>query len=375
MKAFNNLTKKQKVLGGVGLVLLLLVAFFYNSDFLRPRDRKANAEKVQALQEKENQDLKKITGKKNGKITAFTIGASQESLTPGVQVQFSGEIQGEGDYDQSIAWALVSPHGEKTFINSQGLLTVGPDETVTALTVEASVDKGNFKDQKTLPIAPNPNQVQTNQPVKKPKNKAELKAVAQQEQAKVTPEEQAKRQAEERRVKQEAIAKTSGGKKDQYLTDPTPAGKPKPVEPGSVKKEDKVETCTISIHCTTILDNMDRFNMDKIDVLPVDGVILPKKTVEFHPGESVFDILNRETKASKIHMESSFTPAYNSAYVMGIHNLYEFDCGELSGWMYKVNGWFPNYGCSRYEIKPGDSIEWVYTCDLGRDVGDNSMVK
>ena len=60
---------------------------------------------------------------------------------------------------------------------------------------------------------------------------------------------------------------------------------------------------------------------------------------------------------------------YNSAYIEGINNLYEFDCGELSGWMYKVNGWFPNYGCSRYQLKEGDVIEWVYTCDLGVDVG------
>ena len=55
--------------------------------------------------------------------------------------------------------------------------------------------------------------------------------------------------------------------------------------------------------------------------------------------------------------------------IEGIANLYEFDCGELSGWMYKVNDWFPNYGCSRYELKDGDKVEWVYTCDLGKDVG------
>ena len=34
-----------------------------------------------------------------------------------------------------------------------------------------------------------------------------------------------------------------------------------------------------------------------------------------------------------------------------------------------VNGWFPNYGCSRYGLKDGDVICWVYTCDLGNDVG------
>ena len=56
-------------------------------------------------------------------------------------------------------------------------------------------------------------------------------------------------------------------------------------------------------------------------------------------------------------------------YIEGIANLYEFDCGPLSGWMYQVNGWFPNYGCSRYQMQDGDNIAWVYTCDLGNDVG------
>ena len=74
-------------------------------------------------------------------------------------------------------------------------------------------------------------------------------------------------------------------------------------------------------------------------------------------------------KEKGIHMESSWTPIYNSAYIEGIHNLYEFDCGELSGWMYRVNGWYPNYGCSRYQLKQGDVVEWRYTCDLGEDVG------
>ena len=78
------------------------------------------------------------------------------------------------------------------------------------------------------------------------------------------------------------------------------------------------------------------------------------------------NILHRD---NKIHLEFSDTPVYNSAYIEGVANLYEFDVGNLSGWMYQVNGWFPNYGCSRYQLKDGDVVEWVYTCDLGNDVG------
>ena len=96
---------------------------------------------------------------------------------------------------------------------------------------------------------------------------------------------------------------------------------------------------------------------------------LPAAEVTFSQGESVYDVLQRVCRENKIHMESSFTPVYNSAYIEGIGNLYEFDCGEGSGWMYRVNGEFPNYGCSRYVLQDGDTVEWVYTCDLGQDVG------
>ena len=161
--------------------------------------------------------------------------------------------------------------------------------------------------------------------------------------------------------------------KDQYLTDPVPEGKPIPVEPQHAVVTDKQLTCTLTITCKTILDNMDDLDPEKIELVPEDGVILAEKTVTFYEGENVFQLLRREAKANKIHMEFEETPIYNSAYIEGIHNLYEFDCGELSGWMYSVNGWFPNYGCSRYQLKEGDQVEWIYTCDLGRDIGGRNV--
>ena len=116
---------------------------------------------------------------------------------------------------------------------------------------------------------------------------------------------------------------------------------------------------------------MDLLTEGKEGLVPADGVILAKTKVVFYEGESVFDVLQRETRNRKIHMESSFTPMYNSAYIEGIHNLYEFDCGAESGWMYQVDGWYPNYGVSRYQVQEGDDIQFHYTCDLGRDVGGN----
>lgn len=161
----------------------------------------------------------------------------------------------------------------------------------------------------------------------------------------------------------------TGTGKDKYQTDPVPEGKPIPVEPEDVEIGDAEYTCTLSISCATILDNMDLCKKEKRELVPEDGWILKPMTVTFYEGESVFNILQRTCKQQKIHMEFENTPIYNSAYIEGINNLYEFDVGNTSGWMYKVNGWFPNYGCSRYQLKDGDVIEWVYTCDLGKDVG------
>ncbi len=158
--------------------------------------------------------------------------------------------------------------------------------------------------------------------------------------------------------------------KDKYDTDPVPEGKPIPVEPEEQQvNEGKAYSCTFSIECSTILNNLPNLDPDKRELVPSDGVILSPTTVTFYEGESVYDVLQRVCKENGIHMEASWTPVYNSAYVEGIHNLYEFDCGALSGWMYAVDGWYPNYGCSRYQLKDGEKVEWRYTCDLGRDVG------
>ena len=157
---------------------------------------------------------------------------------------------------------------------------------------------------------------------------------------------------------------------DKYKTDPVPEGKPLPVEPEDQEVDKKkTYTCTFSIECSTILNNLKDLDPDKRELVPVGGVILAPTKVTFYEGESVFDVLQRVCKEKGIHLESSWTPIYNSAYIEGIHNLYEFDCGELSGWMYRVNGWYPNYGCSRYQLVDGEKVEFRYTCDLGKDVG------
>lgn len=137
-----------------------------------------------------------------------------------------------------------------------------------------------------------------------------------------------------------------------------------------VSDDNPENLCTITIRCDTIFDNGDKLDEAKAPYVPEDGEILPVTTVSFSPGETVFDVLNRVCDAANLQIEYSWTPLYDSYYVEGINHLYEFDCGFESGWMYKVNNWFPNYGCSAYELQGGEEIVWYYTCTgLGTDVG------
>lgn len=127
---------------------------------------------------------------------------------------------------------------------------------------------------------------------------------------------------------------------------------------------------SLEIRCDSISQDMDRLEDPTLaEYVPEDGVILPETKVKVKDGATVFDVLNKVCREKEIHVESSYTPAYESYYVEGINYLYEFDAGELSGWMFCVNEKYPNYGCSEYTLKEGDRIQWLYTCDLGKDIG------
>ena len=137
---------------------------------------------------------------------------------------------------------------------------------------------------------------------------------------------------------------------------------------GNIGDTDGEMTITLIISCATILDNMGKLPEAKAGLVPAGGIVF-RTTAVFYEGESVFNVLQRETRANRIHLEFMNSPIYNSAYIEGINNIYEFDCGEGSGWMYSVDGYFPNYGSSRYTLSGGETVIWHYTCDRGADVG------
>lgn len=144
----------------------------------------------------------------------------------------------------------------------------------------------------------------------------------------------------------------------------------------SDKKEEneniKLETgelkCKLDIRCDTVFNNLSKLEDSKEEFIPKDGIILSEE-VEFSDGETAFEILRKVLKEKKIPFEFEKSPTQNAIYIEGINNLYEFDCGELSGWIYSINGEFPEKSIGNYKPQNGDKIEIMYSCDSGEDVG------
>lgn len=157
------------------------------------------------------------------------------------------------------------------------------------------------------------------------------------------------------------------------MQNPTPVTPVKPVK----------KVCTVTVECKTIYDNLSKFKDNKKPFLPASGVILDRVQVELTGNGSAFDVLKkacaqnvctdrcRFCEASGVQLEYTYTPGFNTYYIEGIHQIYEKDCGAQSGWMYCVNGKYPDVGASAYTVSAGDTIVFSFTCDMGEDIGNH----
>ena len=122
----------------------------------------------------------------------------------------------------------------------------------------------------------------------------------------------------------------------------------------SVVKGNTTGVVTLTVRCDTIMGK---------EGAPDNPVILEKTECPINEDDTVYNILAEVLRENGIMFEHN-----SSYYISGIDNLYEFQFGDLSGWMYRVNGETPSVGCGEYVLKDGDEIEWLYTCEIGNDL-------
>ncbi|MFI3141818.1 MAG: DUF4430 domain-containing protein [Clostridia bacterium] len=138
--------------------------------------------------------------------------------------------------------------------------------------------------------------------------------------------------------------------------------------------------CYVTIDMTTAKDNLSAFTTAKASFIPSSGILLEKTKVYYTDGDTLFDaILSacsdnvcsdncKYCSSSGIQIEYQYTPAYNSYYIEGVHQIYEMDGGLMSGWMVYVNNESIQSSASTIEIQNGDNIILAYTCSMGSDI-------
>lgn len=162
----------------------------------------------------------------------------------------------------------------------------------------------------------------------------------------------------------ETTAKPSTTKTQTTTKETTEATtKKKKVTATKVKKKKKTDmvTCTITVECISLLYHMDKLKEGHEEFVPDDGYIIKDYTYKAKKGYTAYDALKDACKKSDIKLTAKST-SYGT-YVSGINNLDEFDCGDQSGWMYSVNGQFPNTSCGNLTVKDKDNIIFEYVCE------------
>ena len=242
-----------------------------------------------------------------------------------------------------------------------------------SMTACSNAQKKDTKDQAQITTAAKENATQTeaaktiSKKEKNEKKKDKKKSQKSKKNSKKTKNSTAKKKetstttAKKKKVKKKKVKK----KKTKEKTTKTKNTKETTKTTTASKNESTVQTaenqtteakqeqsCEFLISCKTVLSNKSALQSNY--QVPAGGKIYEKK-MEFEEGDTVMDVLKR----TGVDIDVS------KGYVAGIDGLYEFDCGKNSGWMYRVNGKFPNYMAGKCKLHDGDKVEWLYTCVRG----------
>lgn len=99
---------------------------------------------------------------------------------------------------------------------------------------------------------------------------------------------------------------------------------------------------------------------------PENGEILARTAIDFYEGDSIFDLLTHAARKYEIQIE--YQGSADTAYINSINYLYEYAYGDLSGWIYTLNGEKLSVGSAGQAVQNGDEIVWHYTLTLGEDI-------
>ena len=125
---------------------------------------------------------------------------------------------------------------------------------------------------------------------------------------------------------------------------------PTPIDPTPVDPNPETITVTFQLHTDT------------------EAWILPTVVRDLPEGTTAFDVFKQVLAAN------GYTYDAKGSYVQAVTapdgtKVAELSKGQYSGWMYRVNGEFPDTYMGAYELEDGDGIEVFFTADYTKEAG------
>jgi len=122
-------------------------------------------------------------------------------------------------------------------------------------------------------------------------------------------------------------------------------------------------TVTVAIDCTTAYQG----GYDLAAQVSDEGIILSEVQLQVEEGTTADQVITRAARENNIPLVA--TGEGEMWYITHINSIGSGDCGDMSGWLYIVNGEMPMEGAAMYEVQEGDSIALRYSLDYGLDLG------
>lgn len=250
---------------------------------------------------------------------------------------------------QEVATVEETPSGNLTPSEPPAVSgsAVLPEETGEP--EKESLDKSEPDNKKTGKVSAEKDKKESSEPAVKPKETAKRGKA---KKTGATPEPAKKQDTASN--KNEAAATTAPVPQEREETAPAATEQP---------SQEEVIYCTIEIRCGRLVENKKAVKQELWQYIPDDGIVLARTQVGVKKESTVYDVLSGVCREKNIALDAEYTPLYKNYYVRGIAYLYEKIAGDMSGWLYKVNGKKPNVGASGFKVSEGDEIVWSYTCD------------
>ena len=121
--------------------------------------------------------------------------------------------------------------------------------------------------------------------------------------------------------------------KDQYRTDPVPEGKPVPIEPENAVITDKELSCTLSVRCDTILQNIGWLDSEKIDIVRYNEDPAQYISASLAPADVIsVTVISEEEKSCRVVVPNS-----QLSLAIGNKGQNARLAAKLTGWKIDIN--------------------------------------